>query len=367
MNCNVAFTKGANRQLRRRSLFVAVTWISMLMICAGARAQSEFQRRQKPTVVSRKTEVDKVIIDTDIGYDIDDAFALALALDSPELEVVGITTSSGDTLARAKIIDRMLGESGHESIPVAVGISTSPPIQTLPPGILSLQRRYGESGRYVRPSHPEAVDFMLEKIRQYPDQISLVTIGPLTNVGALIDRDAEAFHRLKRVVMMGGQINPVASAAGLSFGDFPEYNILLDVHAAQKLFNTGVPIYVMTLDATIDLRLDEVKRQQVFSTSTPLTDSLALLYLLWNNTTPVLFDAMAVTFAVKPDLCPVKPMHLTIEDTGVTKVEAGPPNAQVCSRSNANVFFDYFMPRITGGRNSTKSDSPMVLNMPGAP
>src|SRR5215831_16518347 len=85
----------------------------------------------------------KIIIDTDIGDDIDDAFAVALTLRSPELQILGITTTFGDTEARAKILDRMLGEAGRTDIPVAVGIATHVPNSMS-------QRRYGEGRHFGR-------------------------------------------------------------------------------------------------------------------------------------------------------------------------------------------------------------------------
>jgi purine nucleosidase len=142
---------------------------------------------------------EKVIIDTDIGDDIDDAFAIALALRSPELEILGISTTFGDTEARAKIVDRMLGEAERTDIPVATGAPTHTT------NIMN-QRRYGEGGHFARASHPSAVDFILDQIRRYPGQITLIAIGPLMNVGALIDKDPATFLKLKRVVMMGGSI-----------------------------------------------------------------------------------------------------------------------------------------------------------------
>src|ERR1043165_8843924 len=75
-------------------------------------------------VAYTQSSPEKIIIDTDIGDDIDDAFAVALALRSPELQILGISTTFGDTETRAKLVDRMLGEAGREDIPVAVGIHT---------------------------------------------------------------------------------------------------------------------------------------------------------------------------------------------------------------------------------------------------
>jgi purine nucleosidase len=140
---------------------------------------------------------EKVILDTDIGDDIDDAFALALR--SPELQILGITTTFGDTETRAKPLDRFLAEVGRPEIPVAAG-TPSPPKTTL------TQRRYAEAGHFAKPSHPEAVAFLLEQIRRNPGQITLIAIGPLMNIGAAIHKDPATFRKLKRVILMGGCI-----------------------------------------------------------------------------------------------------------------------------------------------------------------
>jgi purine nucleosidase len=298
----------------------------------------------------------KIIIDTDIGDDIDDAFALALALRSPELTVIGVSTTFGDTTARAKIADRLLGEAGHDRIPVAVGIPTAVPSSFELGGLLT-QRHYGEGGDFVKASHPNAVDFILEQIRRRPGEITLVAIGPLSNIGALIERDLPAFRKLKRVVLMGGSIAPVKPdfGSGRESPQIPEWNIRNDIPAAQQLFRSGVPLYVMPLDATAHLQLDEVKRQVLFTQGGALTDSLARLYQLWNLTsghiTPVLYDAMPIAFIGNPELCPVTPMHVSVDDQGFTrKDEAGPANAHVCLRSDADAFFRFYLLHLVGSQ-----------------
>jgi len=306
-----------------------------------------------------KTSPEKIIIDTDIGDDIDDAFAVALALRSPELQILGITTTFGDTETRAKLLDRFLAEVGRPDIPVAAGAPT-------PPKGTFTQRRYAESGRFAKPpSHPDAVVFLLDQIRRNPGQITLLAIGPLMNVGAAIDKDPATFHQLKRVIMMGGSIK--RGYGDLGFGPptppEPEWNILNDIPSAQKLFVAGVPLFVMPLDAT-QLKLDEVKRAYLFSQGTPLTDALTILYHQWGQQTPTLFDPMTIAFLVNPALCPVRPMHIRVDDKGFTRPDPAPPsvpnspsasnppnasaapNAQVCLNSNPDTFFRFVLPRL---------------------
>jgi len=284
-----------------------------------------------------------VIIDTDIGDDIDDAFALALALRSPELQIIGITTTFGDAETRAKLVDRFLAEVGRPDIPVAAGAPTASR------GTFT-QRRYAEGGHDAKPSHPDAVAFVLEQIRRYPGQVTLIAIGPLMNVGAAIDKDAATFRKLKRVVMMGGSIK--RGYGDLGFGPprppQPEWNILNDIPSAQKLFASGVPLFVMPLDST-QLKLDEVKRTFLFSQGTPLTDSLTLLYHQWGQETPTLFDPMTIAFLVNPALCPVQPMRIRVDEKGFTRADLSSPsapNAQVCLDSGPDSFFHFLLPRL---------------------
>jgi purine nucleosidase len=284
----------------------------------------------------------KIIIDTDIGDDVDDAFALALAVKSPELEILGVTTTFGDTEARARIVDRLMGEWGRADVPVLAGRAT---VTDNP----MTQRRYGETGKFARASHGDAVDFLLAQIRRYPGEITLVAIGPLMNVGAAIDKDAATFRKLKRVVLMGGSVRRGYGDLGYTptVGPMPEWNILNDVASAQKLLAAGVPVYMMPLDST-QLKLDEVKRAFLFAQDTPVTDALATLYYMWGQQTPTLFDPMAVAFALRPDLCPVTALHIRVDEKGFTREEPGAANAQVCLESSSDEFFKFYLKRVAG-------------------
>lgn len=295
---------------------------------------------QASTPAPANSSQEKIIIDTDIGDDVDDAFALALAVKSPELQILGVTTTFGDTEARARIVDRFLGEVGRAQIPVLAGKPTTPkaPLN---------QRRYGEGGRFAKASHADAVDFLLEQIRRYPGEVTLIAIGPLMNVGAAIDKDAATFRKLKRVILMGGCIQRGYGDLGYTapVGVMAEWNILNDIPSAQKLFNSGVPLFVMPLDST-QLKMDEVKRSFLFSQGTPVTDALTLLYHEWGQETPTLFDPMTLAYLLKPELCPVKPMRIRVDEKGFTRVEEGPANAQVCLDSNPEDFFRFYLKRV---------------------
>jgi len=224
---------------------------------------------------------EKIIIDADLGDDIDDAFAIGLALSSPEFEILGFSAGFGDTQTRVKMFDRMLGELGRGDIPVAMGTPANVNLTAF------TQRRYAEGGQFARATHPGAVDFILEQARKYPGEITLVAVGPLPNVGAMIDKDAAAFRKLKRVVIMGGNVRPLLDPYGVAapIAPHPEWNIKNDIASAQKLFNSGVPLVVMPLDSTANLKFNEVARTALFSHGSMLTNILAGLYYQWSMAT----------------------------------------------------------------------------------
>ena len=280
------------------------------------------------------------IIDTDIGDDIDDAFALALALRSPELRILGVTTAYGDTELRARLVERYLAAGGRKDIPVAAGVAT-------PHSNIFTQAAYAQQQPARR--HADGVGFLLDQIRRHPGEITLIAIGPETNLKAAIDRDAATFRKLKRVVLMGGSVYR-------GYGDEhrppePEWNIDRDAAAAKTLFAAGVPIFMMPLDST-QIHLDAADREKIFSFGSPLTDQLTLLYHQWVAHTdnhaadPTLFDPVAVTYAIHPELCPAKPLRIEVDDKGMTRPVDGAPNAQVCLQSDEKGFLDLLLSRI---------------------
>lgn len=291
---------------------------------------------------------EKIIIDTDIGDDIDDAFAVALALSSPELEVLGFSASFGDTPTRAKMLDRMLGELGRSDIPVAMGAEADVNRNAF------TQRRYAEANTFRRANHAASVDFVLEQARKYPHQVTLVAIGPLPNVGAMIAKDPAAFRLLKKVVIMGGSIRAMTDPFGVAapIAPHPEWNIKNDIAGAKKLFEAGVPLQVLPLDSTANLKMHEVARTALFAHGSMMTNILAGLYYEWRaatkNPTPILYDPMTLASLLEPALCPLTPMHITIDDAGNTKETPGTPNAQVCLHSDADAFLRFYVRRVTG-------------------
>jgi inosine-uridine nucleoside N-ribohydrolase len=315
--------------------------IAILVLAAIARSTMPGQ----PTVATgQTTEAPQlVILDTDIGDDIDDAFALALLLRSPEVNLLSITTAFGDTELRARLVDRYLAAVERNEIPVTAGVRTAARNQFT-------QAAYAHQAPERK--HGDAVETMLREIREHPGQITLVAIGPLFNEQAAIERDPATFRKLKRVVLMGGSIYrgyDDEKTGDANRPPSPEWNILCNPAGARALLASGVPVFMMPLDAT-QIHLTPQELAAVLAHGSPLTDQLTLLYHQWTGTTawrmPTLFDPVAAATAIRPELCPAQPMRLEVDDQGFTRPTDGKPNVQVCLKSDEKGFLDFLFHRI---------------------
>ena len=277
-----------------------------------------------------------IVLDTDIGSDIDDAFALALIFNSPELDLRAVTTASGDTQARARLAAKMLWVANRRSVPVAAG---------QPGGKLDIAQAAWANG-FTSPSllAEPAVDLMKAEIDRGHGSIVIVAIGPLTNVAALLQQYPGEKKRIRQIVLMGGSIT-----RGYQPGSGPtaEYNIAANVKAAKIVFSSGIPILMAPLDVTARLQLEAPQRQRIFAQHSPLTEALRALYVLWGQPTPTLHDPMAVSLLLDPHLCTMRHMAIQIGDQGITRpVEGKPANAVVAVETNPARFIDFYMSRI---------------------
>lgn len=277
-----------------------------------------------------------VLVDTDIGTDIDDAFALALVSRSPELELLGVTTVSGDTHARARLAAKLLWMAGLRHVPVVAGEPGRPlPIE---------QTRWADGFKSPELRPGSAIDFLDATLRRQPGKTTIVAIGPLTNIAGLLQKDPAIIRKISQIVMMGGSVHH-------GYGDDPtpvaEYNIAADPTAAEKVFTSGVRILMVPLDVTAMLQLHAAGRHRVFTSLTPLTDSLGILYNLWNQRTPTLFDPMAVAMVIDPGLCQTTPLHIEVDSNGFTRVvDNDAPNATVALQTDPQKFFQFYLSRV---------------------
>lgn len=311
--------------MRELALFIVL----LTLLPADIEAFGATMRRSSSTRIP-------ILLDTDIGTDIDDAFALALILASPELELLGVTTVAGDTHARARLAAKLLSEAGRADVPVVAGEpGKAQPID---------QTRWADGFTSPQLHAEKAVDFMRREIARRPGEITLVAIGELTNVAALLSGDPSLGRKVKRMVLMGGSVE---RGYGSNSKPDAEWNIKSNPAAAQTVFSSGVPILMVPLDVTAMLQLDAAGRHRVFTHLTPLTNALTILYHLWGNETPTLFDPMAVAMLIDSTLCQTRDLAIEVDSQGFTRVAPGKPaNARVALQTDPERFFQFYLSRV---------------------
>ena len=321
----------------RRVAAKAVSLLCAAAFAFGQPAMGEPGRGQPVTGQPNTGRPDTgtpVIIDTDVGDDIDDAFALAVALRDSRLDVIGITTAWGDTHTRTLLVRRLLAALGRQKVVVAEGPAT-------PNKSAFTQKKWALGATDTAPA-PDAVEFIRDQVRKRPGEITLIALAPLTNIEALQRRDADAIHKLKQVVLMGGSIHAGYNVGGAIPVDQPsaEYNVVSAPQGLRILLQSGIAVKMFPLDST-QIKFDEVRRDRLFAYGSPASDALALLYHQWRlyngwSSTPTLFDVVPVVSLLLPSSCPVTPMRITVDEHGYTRPVAGDPNVAVCLAVDEN-------------------------------
>jgi inosine-uridine nucleoside N-ribohydrolase len=293
-----------------------------------------------------------VLLDTDIGTDIDDAFALALAIASPELDLRGVTTVSADAYGRALIACRFLEAAGKSGVPVSPGR----PRRATPER--RGQYEYGAGAFAKRPLAQLAAEFLFERLKAEPGRLTIITIGDLTNVARLLTDHPEAKPWIQRIVIMGGSVRAGYNRKPPAVW---EWNIRSDIPAAQTVFNSGVPLTVAPLDATV-VKLEKTGRERIFA-GNALGRELQELYRLWGKETPTLFDPVAVTLSFRESFFKMENLRLRVDPDGFTREAAGEPNARTATAIDQDGFLEWYVGRIGNYRSAAKFTSPRRLRV----
>lgn len=274
----------------------------------------------------------KIILDTDIGDDVDDAYALGLLASRNDVRLLGVTTAFGDTAKRAELAAKLLSVMGRKDVPVCAGRPNDRKI--------GRQHEWAKGFRSRSMLKMSAVAFMKREIERHPGEVTIVPIGALTNVGDLLVQHPEVKPKIERIVMMGG-------AAFVGYGNKPpaeiEWNIRCDPAAARTVFESGVPIVMAGLDATTMMQLDAERQKRMAAHGTRTTDAIAALRELWGNPTPTLYDPVAVAYACGHAFADERPVHIRIEGEGMTRVVEGPPNAIALVHPRKEEFLDWYV------------------------
>jgi Inosine-uridine nucleoside N-ribohydrolase len=263
----------------------------------------------------------RVIIDTDPG--VDDALALLLALRSPELTIEAITPVAGNvplalTLPNAL---RMLEIAGRTGIPVAPGAAT-PLVRRL----ITATYVHGENGLggavfpepTTKPASISAAEMVRQVVRKYQGEVTLITIGPLTNIAVALDADPELAHMVKGLVMMGG------SLSGGNITPAAEFNIYVDPEAARVVFQSGIPITMVGLDVTRKTSLTDEHVRTLEAAKNPVSQAAASIGRNALNhhrergyvAGPNMHDSLAMAAFLQPGILQYQDYYVDVETMG---------------------------------------------------
>jgi purine nucleosidase len=313
-----------------KRLRIALLLVWSLSACLPAAAQQQARM--------------KVVLDTDIGTDIDDGWALGYALKSPAFELLGVTVNDGDTAQRARIACKVLYRLGRTDVPVAVGRKTP----AVPVDRIDYQFTWAEDFEAYKPVATPAVEFLAETIRRNPGQVTLIAVGPLHNVGDLIRLHPDVVPLVKRVVLMSGSVGPNA----WSSTPVAEWNVKLAIPEAQAVYAAAWPLTIVPLDSTTYVRLEDRERETLRKAGTPLVVALEALLRLWADlpsSRMTLHDQLAVAETQHPGrfFGRCEAMPLRVDAQGFTRVDQGKGRpVTVCLEPKRDEFMAQYLAQL---------------------
>lgn len=289
-----------------------------------------------------------VILDTDIGGDIDDTWALAMLLRSPELDLKLVVTDTGDTQYRARVTARLLEVAGRTDVPVGVGVPSEGHPQPQLPWVAD----------YALESYPgkvyqDGVQALIDTILGSAEPVTLICIGPVPNIAAALRREPRIAANCRFVGMHGSLRRHHDGGQG----PIAEYNVVTDVPACQQVFCAPwIDMTITLLDTCGQVRLQGAKYQAVCDSPDPLTRAVIENYHIWLQGKPdggrssILFDTVAIHLASSTQYLTMETMGIRVTDEGYTVNDptARPVKCAV-EWDDLDAYEDFLVNRLTGG------------------
>ena len=309
----------------------------------------------------------RILLDTDMGTDVDDAMCLALALASPEIELVAVISVSGDTDHRARISKRILQMAGREDVPVFAGRGAP-----LTPGATFASTGREGDGILAPGDAPTIEDEpgcdAIARLLRAEDDLELVAIGPMTNLAATIGSDPGLAGRAKQVTIMGGHVRKI-EYAGFSFPFGIDYNLCSDPEASVAALRAETPTRLVTGDVTLQTWLRDEDVARLETSDHPLVLAIARAIRIWTpiqndifgglganmegDNAAFLHDPLALACVHDESFCTFETLAIepTIEDGGFRSIERTPGapatrTMRVATAVDAERFRAHFVERL---------------------
>lgn len=251
----------------------------------------------------------KIFIDTDIGSNVDDAFALAMAAKLPDAEIIGVTTVGSMVAIRAQLARKVLTAAGKRGVPVSAGCGQGliePPSRHFPEQAPVLD----EVDKLFFPP-ANGVDFLRDAIKRHPGELVVLTLGAMTNIALALRTEPAICRLIRKLVIM----------AGTEALHYAETNIRSDPEAAHIVFNSGIPFVIVPKDITQHAIMPDALTDKLSKSDLPLCKILWEMTKIWLQTTgataPILNDPLALVIAVYPDIAKLERVRVEVELHGV--------------------------------------------------
>jgi len=294
-----------------------------------------------------------VILDTDIGSDIDDTWALSMLLKSPELDAKLILTETGNTTYRAKIVAKMLEAAGRTDIPVGIGLHLDDK-----PGRQAEWVEGYDLSAYPGVVHEDGVGALVDTIMDSPEAITLVCIGPVPNIAAALGRKPAIANR-SRFIGMHGCLRRSPPEYGNGGGVVAEYNVVTDPKACQRAFTSPWDMTITPLDTCGFVRLEGRSYRAIRECNDPMVQALMENYRIWLKggaergefevRSSILYDTVAVYLSFSEELLVMERLGVRVTDDGYTVLDEKAKAINCATRwRDLSAFESLLVKRLTG-------------------
>ena len=332
--------------LRRIGTRLAVLWLGFTLTALPTSAAETPPAKPVPI---------PVILDTDIGDDIDDTWALALLLKSPELDLKLVVGDYGKAQYRARLLAKFLERAGRSDVPVGVGLDIAPHGD----GREAAWIKDYELKSYPGQVHTNGVQAIIDTVMNSPQPMTLICIGPVPNIAEALKREPRIAQRARFVGMHGS----VHTGYGSAKKPEAEWNVKADPKALQQVFAAPWDITITPLDTCGLVTLTGDKYRRVLEATNRIATDLIANYRIWLVNQPTLaqdmadhhsstlFDAVAVYLAMRQDLCVMENVNLRVTDDGFTVVDPQGKQVNVATKwKDLGAFEDFLVERLAGKR-----------------